>query len=149
MFGKSLKFIFFFRTFSKNNSTFYQNLSNEVVKCVFYVSIGKLRRKFFSGKSFKFSILLRSLTGRNSVFRQAFCGRVEKSIFYVSIGIFWGERFKKELFSVNFAQRAKLIRLQEQHSTSPEEHFIGVVSWKKCNFFIIFVYWANSFSFLS
>ena len=149
MFGKSLKFIFFFRTFSKNNSTFYQNLSDDVVECVFYVSIGKLRRKCSSGKSFKFSILLRSLTGKNSVFRQAFCGTVEESAFYVSIGILWWERFSKELFSVNFGQRANIFRLQEQHSTGPEKPFNGVVSWKKCNFFITFVYWAISFSFLS
>ena len=149
MFGKSLKFIFFFRTFSKNNSTFYQNLSDDVVECVFYVSIGNLRRKCSSGKSFKFSILLRSLTGKNSVFRQAFCGTVEESAFYVSIGILWWERFSKELFSVTFGQRAKLIRLQEQHSTSPEEHFNEDVFGKKCKFFNTFVYWANSFSFLS
>ena len=127
---KKLEFLLFSRTLSEKSSAVYQSLSDEVVKCVFYVSIGKLRRKIFSGKIVKSSFFLGTLTRKNSVCRHAFFGRFEKSEFYVSIGIFWWERFRKELFSVNFGQRAKLFRLQKQHSTGPEEHYNEDVFWK-------------------
>ena len=93
---KSLEFLFFFRKLSKKTSVLYQSLSDEVVKCVFYVSIGKFSQKNFSGEIFKFLNLLRTLTGKNSVFRQAFFGKFEKSAFYVSKDIIWGELFEKK-----------------------------------------------------
>ena len=66
----------FFGPLAKKKSAFHQSLSDEVVKCVIYLSIGKLWRNFFSGNFFKFSVFLRILPGKNSVFRQVFFGRV-------------------------------------------------------------------------
>ena len=50
-FEEILKFFLFLRTLSEKTSAFYQSLSDDVVKCVFYVSIGKLRRNFFFWKN--------------------------------------------------------------------------------------------------
>ena len=132
---KKLEFLLFSRTLSEKSSAVYQSLSDEVVKCVFYVSIGKLRRNFFSGKIFKFSIFLGTLTGKNSVCRQAFFSRFEKSAFYVSVDIIWGEVFEKKTSLCRFWTTSNFFfRCETQYSTWPQENNKQVF-WKKCIFF--------------
>ena len=91
---------FFPRTLSKKILAFHQISFDGIVKNVFYVSMWALRWKIFVKIYLRFQFIFGTWTEQTSVFRQVFWGSVEKTAFYVSIDVFWGERFKKEVFYV-------------------------------------------------
>ena len=99
---KVLDFSYFFSQIEQKNFGSLSFFFDGVVKSVFYMSMGTLRRKLFSKNFFTISVLFRTMTGKKSAFRHALFGRFEKTAFHVSIDIFWGERFREKSFVRHF-----------------------------------------------
>ena len=102
-----LGFSYFFSEFEQKIFGFLSFLFEGVVKSVFYVSMGTLRRKLFFKKFFTVSLLFRSLTGKKFSFPASFFRQVWKNCISGLNRYILRRGFQKKVLYVIFGQQSK------------------------------------------